>query len=134
TIEGTSIQVEEGSTFTFTTWNFFGFTEPVDNPDVLNVVQAGQAVPLKWRLLDASGAPVTTLTDATIKVASIECSGTTSDKLEEVAAGGSGLQNLGDGYYQLNWKTPKSYAGSCKMLKLDLGEGVTRNALMKFKG
>jgi hypothetical protein len=35
----------------------------------------------------------------------------------------SGLQNLGDGYYQLNWKTPASYAKSCRTLQLDLGEG-----------
>ena len=64
---------------------------------------------------------------------SLSCSlGTTADLLEEVAAGGSGLQNLGDGYYQLNWKTPKTYADSCKTLKLDLGDGVTHDALFKF--
>ena len=34
-----------------------------------------------------------------------------------------GLQNLGDGYYQFDWKTPKSYAKSCKTLRLDLAEG-----------
>ena len=35
------------------------------------------------------------------------------DQLEQVAPGGSGLQNLGQGYYQLNWKTSKSFAGTC---------------------
>ena len=33
------------------------------------------------------------------------------------------LQNLGNGYYQLNWKTPSGYARSCKLMRLDLGEG-----------
>jgi hypothetical protein len=51
---------------------------------------------------------------------------------EEFAAGGSGLQNLGGGYYQLNWKTPKSYAGSCKTLKLELGVGQEHIALFQF--
>jgi hypothetical protein len=103
-------------------YTFDGFAAPVDN-DKLNMAKAGQAIPLRWRLTDAAGAPVTTLTTATITVASLACDLTGSaDQVEEYAAGGSGLQNLGNGYYQLNWKTPTSYAKSCKTLKLDLGE------------
>ena len=49
-----------------------------------------------------------------------------------VAAGASGLQNLGDGNYQLNWKSPTSYAGSCKRLRLDLGDGSSHTADFKF--
>jgi len=125
--------IPEGGTRTVTAWDFQGFKQPVDNPAVLNVVKAGQAVPLKWRFVTSTGAPVTTLTTATIKVTSLSCAaGTTVDQLEETAAGASGLQNLGNGYYQLNWKTPTSYAGSCKTLHLDLREGVTRDALFKF--
>ena len=44
--------------------------------------------------------------------------------IEEYAASSSGLQNLGDGYYQWNWKSPIGYANSCKTLKLALGEGA----------
>jgi hypothetical protein len=52
----------------------------------------------------------------------------------EQAAGNSGLQNLGDGYYQYNWKSPASYAKSCKTLQLDLGEGTgARTARFVFK-
>jgi hypothetical protein len=111
------------------TYAFAGFSQPVDNLDasghpILNVVKAGQAIPLKWRLTDATGAPVTSLTSAQITVVGISCSlDTTLDQLEEVAAGGSGLQNLGDGNYQLNWKSPTTYASSCKRLRLDLSEG-----------
>jgi hypothetical protein len=119
-------------------YGFAGFFQPVDNLDangnpVLNVVKAGQAIPLKWRLTDATGAPVTTLSSAQITVAGITCSlDTTADQLEEVAAGASGLQSLGDGNYQLNWKSPTSYAGSCKRLRLDLGEGSYHTADFKF--
>jgi hypothetical protein len=58
--------------------------------------------------------------------------GETSDQLEEYATGESGLQNLGDGNYQFNWKTPKSYAGSCKTLKLDVDDGVEHTAEFRF--
>lgn len=92
---------------------------------VMNVVKAGRAIPLTWRLTDASGTPVTTLTTAAISVQSLSCdSGISEDQVEETTSGGSGLQNLGDGYYQLNWKSPASYAGSSKTLRLDLGEGI----------
>lgn len=112
-----------------TTWRFIGFSAPVDKMPVVNAVKAGQAVPLRWQLLNSSGAPITTLTTAKTSVRSKSCSsGATIDQLEEVASGASGLQNLGGGYYQLNWATPKNYAGSCKTLLLDLGEGVTRDA------
>jgi len=115
------------------TYQFVGFSSPVDGGGTLNVVKAGQSVPLKWRLLDAAGAPVTNLTTAAVSVASLVCSaGATADDLEEYATGGSGLQNLGGGYYQLNWGTPKTYASSCKTMQLNLGEGATHNALFQF--
>jgi hypothetical protein len=42
------------------------------------------------------------------------------------------LQNLGDGFYQYNWKTPKSYKNSCKLLTLDIGDGVPHTAQFFF--
>jgi hypothetical protein len=114
------------------TYQFGGFLSPV-NADVLNGANAGQTVALKWRVTDATGTPVTNLTTATVTVTSLACTiGSTANQVEESAAGGSGLQNLGNGYYQFNWKTPKSYAGSCKTMQLDLGEGITRNAAFEF--
>ena len=105
---------------------FSGFFSPVDAGG-LNVAQAGQAIPLKFRLTDAGGAPITTLTTATISSVSLNCASSSagSDAIEEPAAGASGLQHLGNGYYQINWKSPKTYAGTCRQLRLDLGEGST---------
>jgi hypothetical protein len=116
-------------------YNFSGFSSPVDSSPTLNVAKAGQSIPLKWRITDANGLPVTSLSSVSVTVASLSCSlGTTPDALEEYASGGSGLQNLGDGYYQFNWKTPQTYANSCKTLKLNLGEGsgFEHTALFKF--
>ena len=115
------------------TWTFVGFERPVDNGGVLNTLKAGQGVPLKWRLLESDGTPVTTLTSVKITVEHYECGlGATQDALEEFATGASGLRNLGSGNYQFTWATPKAYAGSCKRLRLDAGEGVTHDALFKF--
>jgi len=68
-----------------------------------------------------------------VTVANLPCAvGTSADQLGESATGASGLQNLGGGYYQLNWQAPKSYAGSCKTLQLNLSEGSPRTALFQF--
>jgi mannan endo-1,4-beta-mannosidase len=134
TVDGTSTIVASGSPpRTLETWHFIGFDSPVDNKGVLNIAKAGRTIPLKWQLLDASNTPMTTLATATVTVQSLDCgNGTTTDNVEEYTAGNSGLKNLGRGFYQFNWQTPSSYAGSCKTMKLDLGEGVMRQALFKF--
>jgi hypothetical protein len=113
---------------------FVGFRTPVDNNGVLNGANSGQAIPLKWELKDFSGNPVTTLTNVTVTAATYYCSaGLTPDQIEEYAAGASGLINQGGGSYQFNWKTPTSYAKSCKTMRLDLGEGTYRTALFEFR-
>jgi hypothetical protein len=115
-------------------YNFDGLYAPVDRPNTMNVSKAGQGIPLKWRLTDYFGAPVLDFAPAALGVAvsGLQCTvSTTLDQVEEYA-GNSGLQNLGDGYYQLNWKTPSSYANSCKAIGLNLGEGTPRGPLAYF--
>jgi hypothetical protein len=114
-------------------FTFDGLYAPVDRPNVTNVSKAGQAIPLKWRITDYFGAGVTNLSSVKVQVTATSCAaGTSPDLIEEIASGSSGLQNLGDGYYQFNWKTPTSYASSCKNLGLDLGEGAVRTNLAYF--
>jgi hypothetical protein len=134
-VDGVTSTVDPGDPpRTLEAWDFEGFFRPVDNLPTLNKVKAGAAVPLKWRLIDASGAPVTDLASATITVSTLDCTtGEESDEVEQTATVGPGLQNQGDGYYQLNWKTAKSYAGTCKTLHLDIGDGVTHDAYFVFK-
>jgi hypothetical protein len=108
------------------TYNFDGFFSPIEN-DALNVAKAGRAIPLKFHLTDATGAPITTLSTAVIASVSLDCTSlsTGGNPVEEYAAGSSGLQNHGNGYYQINWKSASTYAGTCRQLRLDLGEGST---------
>ncbi|HYJ68973.1 MAG TPA: PxKF domain-containing protein [Nocardioidaceae bacterium] len=114
-------------------YGFSGFQAPVDTGAV-NVAKAGTAVPLKWRLTDHAGAPIVDLTSVRVTSTGHACDGgAAEDAIEEVAPGASGLQNLGDGNYQLNWKSPKTYAGTCRTLQLDLGEGLLHTAEFRFK-
>jgi hypothetical protein len=114
-------------------FTFVGLSAPVDRPTMYNQSKAGQAIPLKWQLLDFFGAPVTNLAAVKVQAKDQAC-GTTpnTDQIEEYASGESGLQNLGAGFYQFNWKTPGSYGSSCKTVGLDLGEGTTRTNLAYF--
>src|SRR5262249_27758950 len=102
-----------------------GFEPPVDN-DALNVAKAGRAIPLKWRLYDLGGNPVTdlALTAGHLTSVSVACAALTQppNAVEEYATGASGLPTLGDGASQLNWATSKTFAGTCRRLRLDLGE------------
>jgi CSLREA domain-containing protein len=112
---------------------FTGFASPVNDAPTLNLAKAGQTIPLKWHLADASGHPITHLESVSVAVTSLDCSaGTSTDAIEEYTRGTSGLQNLGDGYYQYNWATPKGYARSCRTMSLDLGDGIAHTALFQF--
>jgi hypothetical protein len=109
------------------------FTASADNQDVLDVAKAGRIIPLNWRITDASGNPITGLAEVGLTVVGLVCDeGENPEPAEECAAGNSGLQNLGDGYYQGNWKTSRSYA-ACKTLKVNLGEGAAYEHLALFQ-
>jgi probable HAF family extracellular repeat protein len=133
TVNGVPLTIAGGASSHVSTWSFVGFSSPVDNLPVVNLAKAGQAIPLKWRLVDAGGRPITSLASAMVTVTSRSCAlGSTADLIEETVTGTGGLQNKGNGYYQLDWKSPKSYAKSCKTVHLDLGEGITRDAYFDF--
>ncbi|MGB2953519.1 MAG: PxKF domain-containing protein [Gaiellaceae bacterium] len=102
---------------------FPGFRPPVDNPPVLNIVNAGRTIPVKWLLLDAAGKNVTTLS-AVISISSktIKCPSATTDPVAvDVPIGLSGLRY--DGQYVFNWSTDKAWAGSCRRLFVHFSDG-----------
>ena len=133
TVDGVSATVAPDTQLSVQTWQFIGFSQPVDNNGVRNVAKAGRVVPLKWRVLNAANQPVTNLSTANLSAVTTNCTqGVSTDAVEEYAAGASVLQNLGNGYYQFNWKTPSTYANLCSTLNLDIGDGVKHSALFKF--
>jgi hypothetical protein len=117
-------------------YTFVGFASPVDNT-ATNLAKAGQAIPIKFQVLDASGNPVPTLTMPPVSMTSASRSCTTGSvsdiTLDSTATGNSGFQNLGDGNYQFNWATSKSWSGTCRQLQVNLGDGVIHTANFQFK-
>jgi len=121
------------------TYNLTGFFAPVDMGGVTNRAKAGQTIPLKFRVVDENGAPYGGLVLSNVAVTSIQTtagSGTSDDI--ETYSGASGLQYLGDGNYQFNWKTPKSYANQTRNVRLTIDDpdflvDVNPTALFNFR-
>lgn len=114
-------------------YRFEGFFSPIDN-DLVNSAKAGQSIPAKWRLTDANGSPIADPSSFVGLYSSQNlCSGgLPTDAVEEDAAGSSGLQYDGDGYWQFNWKTPKDYASTCRSMYVLFDSGQTSPAV-KFQ-
>ena len=120
-------------TYTRAGYSFSGFFSPIDN-DLVNAAKAGQAIPVRWHLEAADGTPVSdpaSFTSLTSQSAGGACAGQPSDAIETYT-GGSGLQYLGNGNWQFNWKTPKSYAGQCRTMTLTLTDNSTHPATLQF--
>lgn len=113
-------------------YGFNGFSGPVQNLPTLNVFKAGRSVPFRWRVLDAQGAPVSNLTAAAFAATAISCPSASEYRISTYGGSNGQLQNLGNGYYQLDWSAPSSYRGTCKRLNLDLGDGEAHPAQFKF--
>ena len=115
-------------------YNFTGFFSPVSNPPVYNEVKAGQGIPIKFSLsgnkglnIFAAGYPASQ---------QINCADNAPiNVLEETeTSGGSSLTyNAGSDTYQYNWKTEKSWAGTCRVLVVKLADGTEHIAYFKFK-
>jgi hypothetical protein len=140
TVGGVTSSVAPGSgqTSFLAGHDFVGFQQPVDAYPVVNVAKAGSAIPLKWRVVDSAGTPVANVASASIATKlSGACTGSASgDDIEQyVAANQSSLQNLGDGYYQYNWKTNKTWAGSCRQIVLAVDSAIVldANPVFRFK-
>jgi hypothetical protein len=116
---------------------FYGFFSPVDNPSNLNLANSGQTIPVKWRITNANGTPISNPASfVSLSSYAVSCTtyaGDAADAIEEYSTGSSGLQYLGDGNWQFNWKTSKAFTGQCRMMVLTLGDKSTHTADFKFK-
>jgi hypothetical protein len=116
-------------------YTFDGFYAPVDNLPIVNSAKAGQTIPTKWRLTDVNGTGVSDPSSFQ-GLTSVPCSVSSSepvDEMTEYAAGNSGLQYLGNGIWQYNWKTPKEYALQCRIARVVLLDGSVHEFKVQFK-
>jgi hypothetical protein len=111
---------------------FDGFFRPVDRLPTVNVVKAGQAIPVKFSLGGNQGLAI--FAAGYPKVVAMACSGAVQDAVEEtVTAGGSSLQyDATTGQYIYVWKSDKSWAGSCRQLQVKFADGTTQVANFSF--
>ena len=116
-------------------YNFTGFSSPIDNQPVVNKANAGQTIPVKWRITDFNGVGISD-PDSFVSLTSGSTTCSSGDPVDaiETYSGASGLQYQGDGNWQFNWKTPKSYAGQCRIMRLNLADGAAHHtASFQFK-
>ena len=115
-------------------YDFAGFFQPVDNPPVFNVVQAGRAIPVKFSLSGYKGLGIFAAGSPSSGPIACNSSDPASDLTETITAGGSSLSYdpTTDRYIYV-WKTDPSWAGTCRQLVVELNDGSIHRANFKFK-
>ena len=131
---------ETTATRTFRTFDrplvFEGFFSPLapddpSDPQVLNVVKAAQAVPLKWRIYKADGTLVTSTAGITVRHRFVGCdSSAAQDEVDatEAPTVGGGLKFI-DGQFQFTLKTQKSWSKKCGVVTVTYGDLDTHGQL-----
>ena len=112
---------------------FEGFFEPVEN-DVVNVVNAGRKVPMKWRLRDANGLVRDLKVVKVIESWEVNCSN--FELYIEIAVPDlllDGLRyDLIDEQYVYTWQTEKLWKDKCREFRVKLDDGSIHTADFKF--
>ncbi len=114
---------------------FNGFMSPVSNPSTINVVRAGQTVPVKFGLGGDFGLDVLQGQGAT-SVATGCSAGAVADLTELAAAysGGSAFTfDPATGLYQFNWQTDRAWTGTCRRLLVRLDDGTVHVADFRLR-
>ncbi|WP_165494946.1 PxKF domain-containing protein [Actinomadura roseirufa] len=121
-----TITYTSGPSYTFT-----GFFAPVDNPPVINTVNAGRSIPIKFSLGGDQGLNI--LADGSPYSQATTCGTGTQDPIETTTDSNSGLTyNPSTGQYTYVWKTDKDWAGTCRTLHLKLTDGTDHTANFQF--
>ncbi|MGI5157317.1 PxKF domain-containing protein [Microbispora sp. CA-102843] len=111
---------------------FTGFFQPVNNLPIVNTVNAGRAIPVKFSLGGGQGLDI--LATGSPSSERTACDGSTTDPIETTTASTSGLTyDAGSGQYTYVWKTDKAWAGTCRTLHLRLSDGTDHTAKFQFK-
>jgi N-acetylneuraminic acid mutarotase len=116
-------------------YNYSGLFPPVDNPPMVNLMQGGRAVPVKFSLAGYQGLDII----APGYPGSQQYTCNTGDPIDVIetttTAGSSGLSYdaATDTYtYTYLWKTNKAWTRQCRELRLGLVDGSIHTAHFKF--
>ena len=115
---------------------FVGFQPPVDAPPILNTVNAGSTVPIKWTLANAAGTLYANL-DAVQSLSSrqIRCPSENTDPAgQDVPIGTTDFLKITNGtVFQFNWKTSTAFRNTCRRFYIHLSDGSTPYTDFKFR-
>lgn len=115
-------------------YDFAGFFPPISNLPVVNVVNAGRAIPVKFSLSGYKGLNIfapNSPASGQIVCNSSDPAVTLQDTL---TAGSSSLSyDAGADQYVYVWKTDSSWAGTCRQLVVQLSDGSIHRADFRFK-
>jgi ABC-type transport system substrate-binding protein len=110
-----------------------GFVGSVDDLPIVNTVKAGRTIPAEFSLGGNEGLEI--LAAGSPTSAEVPCPDSATDAVEDpTSSTGGGLSfDATTGLYQYNWKTSKSWAGTCRRLTIGLREGSKLQALFDLK-
>lgn len=115
-------------------YNFAGFFSPVNNLPVLNTVNAGRAIPVKFSLNGDKGLNIFAPNSPSSGPITCNSSDPATDLQDTVTAGGSSLSyDAASDQYVYVWKTSAAWAGTCRQLVVQLNDGSIHRANFKFK-
>ena len=114
---------------------FDGFKQPVESGKT-NTAKGGSTIPLKWQLRDAAGVfqrdvnAVTSITSRNVK-----CSNAAVEPLPDIVVENTALlrYDLAAEQFIFNWRTKKTWAGTCRIAYLALSDGTVHTAVFSFK-
>ncbi|MFO1395520.1 MAG: choice-of-anchor C family protein [Burkholderiales bacterium] len=109
-------------------YQFAGFFPPVSNPPSVNSVNSGQSIPVKFSLGGDRGSAVLAAGSPASQVANCATFAPTGP-LEPLSPE---LEVDDGGQYKFNWKTDKSWKGTCRVLVLTLNDGSVYRANFNF--
>lgn len=108
---------------------------PLDAAAEWTIVQPGRTVPVRWRLTK-DGVPVGAASSfVRLSSRAIDCASGAAigEVLDGDTAGSSGLSYHGDGIWQYNWQSSRTWRNTCRLMTVTLNDGSTLSAKFAFK-
>jgi hypothetical protein len=120
-------------------YSFAGFFEPVDSPGpgpryIFNSVKAGSAIPVRFSLEGDQGLDIFSPGYPTSRPIKCATAARTDPIEQTVSAGNSSLNyDVASDTYTYVWKTENKWAGTCRVLTVQLNDGTQHLAYFRFK-
>lgn len=115
----------------FQPWKVRGFFRPVDMGGVVNVVEGGSTVPLKWTAYDGDEPVTDPDAVADIVVEDVACDADAPrDRVEWTSQARPGLTS-DDGRFVYRWRTPRT--PGCRTVTVEMADGSSLSALFRIR-